>query len=34
MHPGGGMIGGPGVIAADVIGDDLKIDKWWEVSDY
>jgi phytoene dehydrogenase-like protein len=34
MHPGGGMIGGPGVIAADVIGDDLKLDKWWESSDY
>jgi phytoene dehydrogenase-like protein len=34
MHPGGGVIGGPGVIAADVIAQDLKIDKWWDASDY
>ncbi|SVC96385.1 uncharacterized protein METZ01_LOCUS349239, partial [marine metagenome] len=33
-HPGGGMIGGPGVIAADIIAQDLKIDKWWEDEDY
>ncbi|MBI2316696.1 MAG: NAD(P)/FAD-dependent oxidoreductase [Betaproteobacteria bacterium] len=30
MHPGGGIIAGPGVIAADVILDDLKRPKWWE----
>ena len=34
MHPGGGMIGGPGVIAADIIAEDLKIEKWWEDEDY
>ena len=32
MHPGGGIIGGPGVIAADIILDDLKLPKWWEES--
>ena len=30
MHPGGGIIGGPGVIAADIILDDLNMPKWWE----
>lgn len=30
MHPGGGIIAGPGVIAADIIFDDLKLPKWWE----
>ncbi|MBI4455314.1 MAG: NAD(P)/FAD-dependent oxidoreductase [Acidobacteria bacterium] len=30
MHPGGGIIGGPGVIAADLILEDLKLPKWWE----
>ena len=30
MHPGGGIIAGPGVIAADIILDDLKLAKWWE----
>lgn len=30
MHPGGGIIGGPGYIAADVIADDLGLEKWWE----
>lgn len=30
MHPGGGIIAGPGVIAAGLILDDLKIPKWWE----
>lgn len=30
MHPGGGIIAGPGVIAADIILDDLKRPKWWE----
>ncbi|MFQ5912129.1 MAG: phytoene desaturase family protein [Nitrospinota bacterium] len=30
MHPGGGIIGGPGVIAADIILTDLNIPKWWE----
>jgi hypothetical protein len=31
MHPGGGIIGAPGLIAAEVIMDDLKRPKWWEV---
>ncbi len=30
MHPGGGIIAGPAVIAADIILDDLKLPKWWE----
>ena len=30
MHPGGGIIAGPAVIAADVILDDLQRPKWWE----
>lgn len=30
MHPGGGIIAGPGLIAAEVIMDDLKLPKWWE----
>jgi phytoene dehydrogenase-like protein len=30
MHPGGGIIAGPGVIAADLIFDDLKLPKWWD----
>ena len=31
MHPGGGIIGAPGLIAAEVIMDDLRREKWWEV---
>jgi phytoene dehydrogenase-like protein len=30
MHPGGGIIAGPGIIAADLILEDLKLPKWWE----
>ena len=30
MHPGGGIIGAPGLIAAEIIMDDLKRPKWWE----
>ena len=30
MHPGGGIIAGPGLIAAEIIMDDLKLPKWWE----
>jgi phytoene dehydrogenase-like protein len=30
MHPGGGIIGAPGLIAAEVIMDDLNRPKWWE----
>ncbi|MCC7166437.1 MAG: NAD(P)/FAD-dependent oxidoreductase [Rhodospirillales bacterium] len=30
MHPGGGIIAGPAVIAAEMIMDDLKRPKWWE----
>lgn len=30
MHPGGGIIAGPALIAADIILDDLKLSKWWE----
>ncbi|MCC6213193.1 MAG: NAD(P)/FAD-dependent oxidoreductase [Burkholderiales bacterium] len=33
MHPGGGIIAGPGVIAADILFDDLKLPKWWERSE-
>ncbi len=29
-HPGGGIIGGGGYIAASVIADDFELDKWWE----
>lgn len=29
-HPGGGIIGGGGYIAAGVIADDFDLDKWWE----
>ena len=29
-HPGGGIIGGPGLIAADIIAEDHEITKWWE----
>ena len=34
IHSGGGMMGGPRVIAVDIIAQDLKIDKWWEDEDY
>jgi hypothetical protein len=30
MHPGGGIIAGPAVIAAELIMDDLNRPKWWE----
>jgi len=30
MHPGGGIIAGPGIIAADLIMEDLGRPKWWE----
>ncbi len=30
MHPGGGIIGAPGLIAAEVILEDLNLPKWWE----
>ncbi len=30
MHPGGGIIGAPGLIAAEIIMDDLERPKWWE----
>jgi phytoene dehydrogenase-like protein len=30
MHPGGGIIAAPGLIAADIILSDLKLPKWWE----
>ncbi len=30
MHPGGGIIGAPGLIAAEAIMDDLERPKWWE----
>jgi phytoene dehydrogenase-like protein len=29
MHPGGGIIGAPGYIAADIIAEDHNIEKWW-----
>jgi phytoene dehydrogenase-like protein len=29
-HPGGGIIGGPGIIAADIIAEDHGINRWWE----
>jgi phytoene dehydrogenase-like protein len=29
-HPGGGITGAPGYIAAQVIADDLGLTKWWE----
>lgn len=29
-HPGGGIIGGPGIIAAEIIAEDHGIEKWWE----
>lgn len=29
-HPGGGFIGAPGFIAANVIADDFELHKWWE----
>jgi phytoene dehydrogenase-like protein len=29
-HPGGGFIGAPGFIAANVIADDFGFNKWWE----
>jgi phytoene dehydrogenase-like protein len=29
-HPGGGIIGGPGFIAAEIIAEDHGITKWWE----
>lgn len=29
-HPGGGIIGGPGFIAAEIIAEDFGIRKWWE----
>jgi len=29
-HPGGGIIGAPGFIAANVIAEDLDLKKWWE----
>jgi phytoene dehydrogenase-like protein len=31
-HPGGGIIGGSGLIAADIIAEDHGITKWWEES--
>jgi len=30
-HPGGGIIGAPGFIAANVIAEDHNLNKWWEV---
>jgi phytoene dehydrogenase-like protein len=30
MHPGGGIIAGPALIAAELIMDDLNRPKWWE----
>lgn len=30
MHPGGGIIAGPGLIAADVIAADHRLQKWWD----
>ena len=29
MHPGGGIIGGPGYIAADIIAAGYGITRWW-----
>jgi phytoene dehydrogenase-like protein len=29
-HPGGGIIGAPGFIAADIIAEDHGLNKWWE----
>lgn len=29
-HPGGGIIGAPGFIAADIIAEDHGLTKWWE----
>lgn len=29
-HPGGGITGAPGTIAAEVIAEDLGLPKWWE----
>ena len=29
-HPGGGIIGAPGFIAASVIAEDYNLNKWWE----
>jgi len=29
-HPGGGIIGAPGVIAAEIIAEDHGLKKWWE----
>ena len=29
-HPGGGFIGAPGFNAANIIAEDLNIEKWWE----
>jgi len=29
-HPGGGITGAPGLIAAEVIAEDLDLEKWWE----
>ncbi|MDP6179510.1 MAG: hypothetical protein QGG48_06425, partial [Desulfatiglandales bacterium] len=31
-HPGGGIIGGSGLIAAETIAEDHGITKWWEES--
>lgn len=30
QHPGGGIIAGPGLIAAEVIAEDHEINKWWD----
>lgn len=29
-HPGGGITGAPGLIAAEIIAEDLDLEKWWE----
>ncbi|MBI5966412.1 MAG: NAD(P)/FAD-dependent oxidoreductase [Deltaproteobacteria bacterium] len=29
-HPGGGIIGAPGFIAANIIAEDYGLNKWWE----
>ena len=32
-HPGGGIIGGAGLIAAEIIAEDYALNKWWELQE-